>query len=91
VEDSCEYCNEHSSSINCWEVLEWLHKCWPLSSIELFLVPSPLLLRLLNGLLHQPRMMTDDNDECEEVGGMRIGRANRNNRRKPVPVPFCLP
>jgi hypothetical protein len=25
VEGSCEHGNEPSGSINCWEVLEWLH------------------------------------------------------------------
>jgi hypothetical protein len=30
---------------------------------------------------------------CEdgEFGGMKIGRGNRNTRRKPVPAPLCLP
>jgi hypothetical protein len=42
--------------------------------------------RLLFGLLYQPRM-TDDDDKCGAVGGMRIGRENRSTRRKPVPVP----
>jgi hypothetical protein len=32
-----------------------------------------------------------DGDECGEVGGMRIGRGNRNTRRKPAPVPLCQP
>jgi hypothetical protein len=32
-----------------------------------------------------------DNDECGAVGGMRIGRRNQSTRRKPVPVPLCLP
>jgi hypothetical protein len=32
-----------------------------------------------------------DNDECEEVGGMKIGKENRSTRRKPVPVQICLP
>jgi hypothetical protein len=27
-------------------------------------------------------------DECGAVGGMRIGRGNRNTRRKPYPVPL---
>jgi hypothetical protein len=30
-------------------------------------------------------------NECGEVGGMRIGRGNRNTRRKPAPVPLCPP
>jgi hypothetical protein len=29
--------------------------------------------------------------ECGAVGGMRIGRGNRNTRRKPTPVPLCPP
>jgi hypothetical protein len=26
-----------------------------------------------------------------EIGGMMIGRGNRSTRRKPAPVPYCLP
>jgi hypothetical protein len=26
-----------------------------------------------------------------EIGGIMIGRGNRNTRRKPAPVPFCPP
>jgi hypothetical protein len=29
-----------------------------------------------------------DDDECETVGGMRIGRKNRSTRRKPAPAPL---
>jgi hypothetical protein len=40
-----------------------------------------------NWFIAPPRMM--DDDECGAVGGMRIGRGNRNTRRKPAPVPLC--
>jgi hypothetical protein len=30
-----------------------------------------------------------DDEECEAVGGMRIGKGNRKSRRKPAPVPLC--
>jgi hypothetical protein len=33
----------------------------------------------------------DDDDECGAIGGMRIGRGNRNTRRKPAPVQLCPP
>jgi hypothetical protein len=36
-----------------------------------------------------PRMI--DDNECETVGGMRIGRENSSIRRKPAPVPLCSP
>jgi hypothetical protein len=49
--------------------------------------PSPLLLRPLDGLFYQLRMMIND-DECGTIRGM-IGRVNRSTRRKPAPVPFC--
>jgi hypothetical protein len=49
--------------------------------------PSPLLLRPPDGLLHQPRMMVDD-DVCGAVGGMS-GRGNWSTRRKPAPEPLC--
>jgi hypothetical protein len=32
-----------------------------------------------------------DEDECWEVGEIRIGRWNRSTRRKPAPVPLCPP
>jgi hypothetical protein len=41
------------------------------------------------GLLYQPRMI--DDADYKAVGGMRIGRGNRSTRRKPAPVPLCLP
>jgi hypothetical protein len=47
-----------------------------------------LVRRPLFGLLYQPRMI---DDECGVVGGMRIGRGNRSNRRKPAPVPLRPP
>jgi hypothetical protein len=31
-----------------------------------------------------------DNDDGE-IGGMMIGKGNRNIRRKPAPVPLCRP
>jgi hypothetical protein len=40
------------------------------------------------GLLYQPRIIDDD---YGAVGGMRIGRGNRNTRRKPTPVSLCSP
>jgi hypothetical protein len=45
--------------------------------------------RPLFGLLYQPRMI--DDDECESVAGIRIGRGNRSTRRKPAPAPLCPP
>jgi hypothetical protein len=34
--------------------------------------------------------MIDNDDEIEAVGVMRIGRENRSNGRKHVPVPLCF-
>jgi hypothetical protein len=48
-----------------------------------------LVRRPLIGLLYQPQMMVDN--ECGAVGGMRIGRGNRNTRRNPAPMPRCPP
>jgi hypothetical protein len=46
----------------------------------------------LNGLLYQPGMIEDDDDEeCGAVGGMSIGRGKGSTRRKPAPVPLCPP
>jgi hypothetical protein len=41
------------------------------------------------GQLYEP-LMIDDGD-CGAIGGMTIGRGNRNTRRKPALVPFCAP
>jgi hypothetical protein len=30
----------------------------------------------------------DDDDECEDVSGMRISRGNRSSQRKPAPAHF---
>jgi hypothetical protein len=30
-----------------------------------------------------------DDDECEAVGGMIIGRGNRSTQKNPAAVPFC--
>jgi hypothetical protein len=49
---------------------------------------SPLGTSATVGLLYQPRMFDDD---YGADGGMRIGRGNRNTRRKPAPVPLCPP
>jgi hypothetical protein len=35
--------------------------------------------------------MIDGGDECGALGGMRIGKGNRNTRRKPTPAPLCPP
>jgi hypothetical protein len=48
-----------------------------------------LVHRPLFVLLYQPRKI--DDDECREVGEVRIGRGNRYNRRKPAPVPLSPP
>jgi hypothetical protein len=50
---------------------------------------SPLGTSATVGLLYQPRMI--DDDDYGAVGGMRIGRGNRNTRREPAPVPLCPP
>jgi hypothetical protein len=47
-----------------------------------------LALRPLFGLSYQPQTIEDD---CEAIGGMRIGMGSRSTRRKPVPVPLCPP
>jgi hypothetical protein len=48
-----------------------------------------LVRRPITGLLYQPRMI--DDDECAAVGGMRIGRGNRNTWRRPPWIPLCSP
>jgi hypothetical protein len=41
------------------------------------------------GLLYQPRMIGEG--DCGEIGGMKIGRGNRNTRRKSAAAPLCPP
>jgi hypothetical protein len=47
-----------------------------------------VILRPLFGLFYQPQMI---DVECGAVGGMWIGRGNRNTRRKAAPAPLCTP
>jgi hypothetical protein len=48
-----------------------------------------LLVGGTTGLLYQAQMIGDG--DCGEIGGMKIGRGNRNTRRKPAPAPLCPP
>jgi hypothetical protein len=48
---------------------------------------SPLGTGATTGLLYQPRMI--DDGDCEAIGGMKIGRGNPSNQRKPAPGPLC--
>jgi hypothetical protein len=41
------------------------------------------------GLLYQPQMI--DEGDCGEIGGMKIGRGNRNTRRKAASVQLSPP
>jgi hypothetical protein len=47
-----------------------------------------LVRRPLSDLLYSRRMVDDESGVVVE---MRIGRGNRNTRRKPAPVPLCPP
>jgi hypothetical protein len=40
---------------------------------------------------NRPIVPTPGKYDNGEIGGMMIGRGNRSTRRKPVPVPLCLP
>jgi hypothetical protein len=50
---------------------------------------SPLSTVATSGLLYKPQMI--DDGDCGAIGGMKIGRGNRNTRRKPAAVPLCPP
>jgi hypothetical protein len=50
---------------------------------------SPLGTAATTGLLYQPQMI--DDDDCGEIGGMKIGRGNRSTRRKPAQRHFVPP
>jgi hypothetical protein len=40
---------------------------------------------------NMPIVPTPGDYDDGEIGGMMIGRGNRSTRRKPAPVPLCLP
>jgi hypothetical protein len=50
---------------------------------------SPLGTAATTGLLYEPQMI--DEDDCGEIGGMKIGRGNRSTGRKPAPASLCPP
>jgi hypothetical protein len=50
---------------------------------------NPLGAAATTGLLYQPHMI--DDGDCGTIGGIKIGRGNRNTKRKPAPVPLCPP
>jgi hypothetical protein len=50
---------------------------------------SPLGTAATSGLLYKPQMINEG--DCGAVGGLKIGRGNRNTRRKPAPAPLCPP
>jgi hypothetical protein len=50
---------------------------------------SPLGTAATTGLLYQPEMI--DDGDWGEIGGIKIGRGDRNTRRKPALAPLCPP
>jgi hypothetical protein len=48
---------------------------------------SPLGTAAIIGLLYQPQMI--DDGDCLAIGGIKIGRVNRNTRRRPASAPLC--
>jgi hypothetical protein len=50
---------------------------------------SPLGTAPTIGLLYQPQMI--DDGDCGAIVGMKIGRGDRNTRRKPAAAPRCPP
>jgi hypothetical protein len=70
-----------------WTWFGWLVRQQPLPSLMEWDWVH-LVLRSLFGLLYQPQM-TDDDDDCGAIGGMRIGKGNPSTRRNPVPVTLC--
>jgi hypothetical protein len=50
---------------------------------------SPLGTAATSALLYQPQMI--DDGDCGAIGGTKIGRGNRNSRRKPASLPLCPP
>jgi hypothetical protein len=65
--------------------------CRPIVGWFLFIINggrlSPLGTATTVGVLYQPQMI--DDCDCGAIGGMKIGRGNRNTRRIPAPVSLC--
>jgi hypothetical protein len=64
------------------------HRCTSRCSF-FYLCGGTLGTEATTGLLYQPRRIGDG--DCGEIGGMMIGRWNRNTRRKPAPAPLWPP
>jgi hypothetical protein len=70
-------------------------------SLNIVLGPGSLLIRTVGcDAVHLPRrpllvLLNHSRvvmiDECQAVGGMRIGRENQSSRRISAPVPLCQP
>jgi hypothetical protein len=52
---------------------------------------SPLDTAATTGLLYQPQMIDDDDDDCGAIVAIKIGRGIQSTRRKLAPAPLCLP
>jgi hypothetical protein len=50
---------------------------------------SPLGTAATSGLLYKPQMI--DEGDYGAIDGIKVGRGNRNTRRKPAPAPLCPP
>jgi hypothetical protein len=74
----------HKKLESSWVAVQLATSQEGLMSTELFFFQ---FLGPLFGLLYQPHMTY----ECGAVGGMIIGRGNRNTRRNPAPVLLCPP
>jgi hypothetical protein len=46
---------------------------------------------LRNAATYRSIVPAPDDYDDGEIGGMMIGKGNRSTRRKPAPVPLCLP
>jgi hypothetical protein len=86
--ESCVACAHHPtgpiSNVN-------VHVNFKTTNIQFFfnLCGGTLGTAATTGLLYQPRMIGED--DCGEMGGIKISRGNRSTRRKPAPTPLCLP
>jgi hypothetical protein len=40
---------------------------------------------------NRPTVLTPNDYDDEEIGGIMIGRGNQRTRREPAPVPLCPP
>jgi hypothetical protein len=75
----------HTVFLMCPE--EYIHRF--LTGFFFYMIMLPASTAATSGLLYQPQMIGEGNYGA--IAGIKIGKENRNTRRKPAPAPLCPP